>query len=169
MSQQLPDLQPPTWQYVPGTCQMARGHSTRWRILRGPGVGLRCGRGTVGHPPGPSPRCLGARLASVAGISVGHEGLRFVKRFLESSTSQPEAFACLSDRPTSTPTGTSLDITASRRRRRARQHHLRVTQACAFTASVCDHQHTRRPARNPWRPVPQSRRPRTPSPPRRCP
>jgi hypothetical protein len=35
-------------------------------------------------------------------VSVGHEGLRSVKRFLDSSTSQPEAFACLNDRPTST-------------------------------------------------------------------
>jgi hypothetical protein len=36
------------------------------------------------------------------GISVGHEGLRSVKRYLDSSTSQPEAFVCLNDRPNST-------------------------------------------------------------------
>ncbi|MBE1494225.1 hypothetical protein H4696_001325 [Amycolatopsis lexingtonensis] len=33
------------------------------------------------------------------GVRVGHEGLRWVKRFLDSSTSQPEAFTCLCDRP----------------------------------------------------------------------
>ena len=38
-----------------------------------------------------------------------------MKRFLDSSTSQPEVLACLNDRPPSTQTGTtSLDITARR-------------------------------------------------------
>jgi len=32
-------------------------------------------------------------------VSVGHEGLRVVKRFLDSSTSQPEAFACQLNSP----------------------------------------------------------------------
>ncbi len=40
-----------------------------------------------------------------------------VRRFLDSSTSQPEVLACLNDRPTSTQTATtSLGITASPRK-----------------------------------------------------
>jgi hypothetical protein len=39
-----------------------------------------------------------------------------VKRFLDSSTSQPEVLTCLNDRPTSTQPGTtSLGITTNRR------------------------------------------------------
>jgi hypothetical protein len=44
------------------------------------------------------------------GISVGHEGLRPVKRFLDSSTSQPEAFP-VSTTGRTQPGTTSLDIT----------------------------------------------------------
>jgi hypothetical protein len=48
------------------------------------------------------------------GVRVGHEGLRSVMWFLDSSTSQPEAFACQHDRPSRRQPGTtSLDITAS--------------------------------------------------------